>query len=100
VPGMVTQLYDACHDQDWQRAEALEAEVWSLCKVLDSRDYLAPYNAIARNKALVNACGWLRVGRCRPPLITVPDELVARLRADLQPDFEKWLASAERFATA
>jgi dihydrodipicolinate synthase/N-acetylneuraminate lyase len=100
VPGLVTELYDACRDQDWARAEALEAEVWSLCKILDSREYLAGYNPIARNKALVNACGWLRAGRCRAPLVSAPEELVARLRGDLQPDFEKWLAPAERLATA
>jgi len=62
--------------------------------VIESRDYLAPYNAIAQNKAVVNAAGWLQAGRCRPPLVSVPDELVQRLRRDLEPVCAKWLAPA------
>ena len=90
-------MHAACRDGDWNRADALEAELWQFVGVIETRDYLEPYNLIARNKALVNASGWLQAGACRAPLISVPDHLVQRLREDLQP-FAQWLAPAERIA--
>ncbi len=92
LPNLATELYQACVQGQWERADSLEAEVWALRDLLDSRDYLAPYNPIARNKALVNAAGWLDGGECRAPLISVPPELTQRLRGDLTPGFERWLA--------
>jgi 4-hydroxy-tetrahydrodipicolinate synthase len=94
VPGLVSELHAACRDGQWERATALEEELWAFVRVIESRDYLAPYNAIAQNKAVVNAAGWLEAGQCRPPLISVPDELVHRLRRDLEPVCGKWLAPA------
>ena len=96
VPGLITELHAACRDGNWPRAEELESQVWDLARFLDECAYLAPYNPIARNKALVNAAGWLRAGRCRPPLISVPDELVKRLRADLVGIIGDWLPQESR----
>ena len=43
---------------------------------------------------MVNASGWLRVGNCRPPLVSVPDELINRLRGDLESLLGKWVSPA------
>ena len=91
-PTLVTQLHSACCGQDWERAEELESEVWRLWTWLDQCDYLKDYNPIARNKAMVNASGWLRVGSCRPPLVSVPDELINRLRGDLESFLGQWVS--------
>ncbi|HEY1064803.1 MAG TPA: dihydrodipicolinate synthase family protein, partial [Pirellulales bacterium] len=92
VPGLLTQLQAACTAGDWTTAESLDAEFRALVDLAATRPYLKSLNRIAQAKALVNACGWLNVGTCRPPLISVPREAIARLRAELLPRFEKWLA--------
>ena len=99
VPGLIRSLYAACREQDWETADDLEKHVWQLAELVENRDYLEPYNRIAVNKALVDACGWLRGGHCRAPLISVPDELVRRLREDLEPVAGTWLAPARQMAT-
>ncbi len=96
MPGLVSQLHQACVAADWETAERLEADVWALAEMIEGLDYLKPYNPIAKNKALVNAAGHLQGGACRPPLISVPTELIGRLRRDLEKRFQPWLAPSEQ----
>ena len=81
-PHHLVKMYRLCEEERWDEAIQMQWRVKESLDAMWSKPYMAGYNGIAIYKAAVNACGQLRCGKSRKPLISVSDEHQAMLTED------------------
>lgn len=109
MPHKVREVLDHCAAGDYLAAERAQrdfTEFTARFKLGQGQPHVYPpelealetYNPLARHKALIDAFGFLRVGPVRAPGLSVPDDLIGRIRDYAERHYPELLPTPERLA--
>ena len=98
-PAPSLAVIDAILAKDWNRAEAVSAEIaWAsepVASIVENAELFASYN-IQVEKIRINAAGYTNCGPMRPPYAVVPDDI----RRNSEECGRRWKQLNEKYAVA